>query len=113
MELEREKWHSSTTTVLKTGCGSMFVTIVYSFEKKDKPIKCLTYFGKAGGCAKLHMNSHSQHLSHILELKESGERLLALNELAGNTCQMGEKCCVELLVRYLIEEEMKGGNDGN
>ncbi len=97
-------FYPSTTHKLTTGCGPLFLTIVYD-EKKTRPIHILSSMGKAGGCATAHLSSLSHEMSHILETEKFSDRVKAYSELTGFNCHESP-CCIEQFVRTIMAVEL-------
>ena len=58
-----KKADKSITTVRQTGCGSLFVTLVYG----EKPINVRFTLGKSGGCASAELQALQGCLNHMIK----------------------------------------------
>lgn len=96
----------SETHSIKTGCGDMYVHILYS-EKNTNEIKQVrATLGKSGGCARSHLESKVAIINSVIKNLPTNIAILALTEACGHTCNV-ERTCHDLMIRLVIEELMK------
>lgn len=107
--MKREKVLKGTTTKIKTGCGSTFITLNL---KKDLPFELFIRMGKSGGCASANCEALGRTIS--LALQAGVEIKSLVKNLGGICCQNsievdGDKVtsCADAIARVLkmyIEE---------
>lgn len=60
------KKQPGVTRKIKTGCGSLFITVV--IDKNKTPVKVFCNLGKAGGCESVQMHTLGKLVSLLLKL---------------------------------------------
>ena len=80
-EQKRAKVLTGSTTKIKTGCGSLFVTVN---TKKDVPFEVFLRMGKSGGCASSSCESLGRVIS--LALQAGVEMKSLIKNLSGVSC---------------------------
>lgn len=72
------------THKMKTGCGSLYVTV--NCDETNKPIECFARIGKAGGCASSQCEALGRIVSEALQGGITPDRLV--KHLIGIQCHM-------------------------
>jgi len=96
--------YPSETRQIKTSCGNIYATVVFS-QDKSKIFKIFFHYGKAGGCASAHLTSLSSQISKILEMSKD-EKLIQFSEMTGISCHLPQNC-IKKIGRYLIDVELR------
>lgn len=112
----------STTKQVKTGCGSLYVTVGFN---SNEPIEVFATLGKAGGCSNCQNEALGRAISLGLKygvpVKEYVEELKGLRCPNPNMWPKEEKClsCADGIAKamegYVRDEEvgiLKGGTNG-
>jgi ribonucleoside-diphosphate reductase alpha chain len=78
---KRDKVLNGSTTKIKTGCGSLFITVNI---KKDIPYEVFLRMGKSGGCASASCEALGRVIS--LALQSGVEPKSLIKNLSGVCC---------------------------
>ena len=104
---KRDKVLNGSTTKIKTGCGSVFVTVNL---KKDLPFELFVRMGKSGGCAASNCEALGRTIS--LALQAGVEIKQLVKNLSGICCHSpivyeGENVssCADAIARVLKMHE--------
>ncbi|OGR01613.1 MAG: ribonucleoside-diphosphate reductase, adenosylcobalamin-dependent [Deltaproteobacteria bacterium RIFOXYA12_FULL_61_11] len=73
---------SGTTRKIKTGCGSIYVTI--NVDESGQPFELFTTMGKAGGCASSQAEAISRLISYLFRTGANPE--IVFQQLRGISC---------------------------
>lgn len=92
----------STTYEMKTGCGSIFIHILYN-KDQTKVTKVHANLGKSGGCSRAQLSSYCELLSYLINQTKAKQITGALQAASGHKCQYGDNCCIELVNRCVLE----------
>ncbi len=90
----------SSTYQLQTGCGNMYLTMVYNTDNSINRV--LLELGKSGTCAKAHLSSYAELISFILSNNTPNECILALNKASGHICQHKSDTCLDIVNRFIM-----------
>lgn len=93
--------NTSITTRAKTGCGNLYVTII--FTNKGVVDNIFANLGKSGTCAFTFMSSYCAILSKICKDINKKTFIGILKETKGNMCQFGADSCIEKLNLMIID----------
>ena len=104
MDIGNGEW-KSTSIALDTGCGAMFLIVVYNLEGTEI-IGCQIAGGKAGGCVPTHLHALSEHLTAIMKLLRPRQRLETYTALMGNECSRKPNC-LDVITRCLMDKEIE------
>jgi hypothetical protein len=99
-ELLPSRPYDSSTVRLRTGCGSLYLTLVYN--EAGIPIKVFLQLGKAGGCVKAHLSILSEHINTALDT-DLKEGMVTVARLTGIKCSESSSC-VDATVRFLEQK---------
>jgi hypothetical protein len=98
----------SDTIQLETGCGKLYVHLIYSDEERTILEEVKTNFGKAGGCGISHLASKVALINALLLKANKDIIIRALVEASGHSCHMGDAChdkLIRLIKKTLMKEE--------
>ncbi len=95
--------YPSKTVRLSTGCGPLYLTLVY--EKSGTLKGILLQLGKMGGCVTAHLSILSRHVNMALD-NSVHDAIKALSDLTGVTCQESSSC-MDVVVRYVLAVLLK------
>jgi ribonucleoside-diphosphate reductase alpha chain len=98
-KLSRPNTLPGNTTLMKTGCGNMYVTIN---NLDDKPFEIFMTMGKAGTCASAQCESIGRLVSY--SLRTGGDIAEIIKELKGISCQQPTedvKSCSDAVAQVL------------
>lgn len=89
------KWYPSTSRILRTTCGEMFLVI--DRDPETDIIKRVHLFGgKPGTCASSQNNTICKLLTALMKLQQK-DRIKVLNEIIGVVCNQIESCSSQAL----------------
>jgi ribonucleoside-diphosphate reductase alpha chain len=108
--MSRKKKLSGTTYQIKTGCGTLYVTIN---ENDNKPFEIFATIGKTGGCAASQIEAIGRLIS--LGLRGGTDPKKIIKQLSGICCHaalmIGEDkimSCADAIAK-VIKEHIKQG----
>lgn len=96
----------SHTHRIKTGCGNMYVHLLYKDENRTTICRVSVTFGKAGGCACTQLQSKAAFINALIKNTPHGVAISTLTAARGHRCYAGDTCH-DLLIQLVVEELMK------
>lgn len=96
----------STTHEIMTGCGKMYIHLLYKDKERTILHGLKSNFGKSGGCAGTHFHSKVALLNSLIKHAPHSVTIRALTDASGHHCFTGDTCH-DLLIRLVIDELMK------
>lgn len=102
-EYERPDVLHGRTVKVRTGCGSLYVTI-NDDEKTGKPIELFLRLGKAGGCASATTETTGRLVSRLLQRGDDLRHIV--RQLRGVSCHSsgeGKPSCVAAVAEVLVQ----------
>ncbi len=102
---EREEYPSKTHKIT-TGCGSMYVTLLYKDKERSIIHEVKVAYGKAGGCSDTQLESKVAFINALITNTSHSIAIKTLTKACGHHCHVGDTCH-DLLIRLVIEELMK------
>jgi len=96
----------SETHQLKTGCGDLYIHIIFKDEERTIISGIKASMGKAGGCASSHLESNVALINTLIKNTPHGIAVKTLTAACGHTCQEG-RTCHDLMIRLVIEQLMR------
>ena len=96
----------SETHELKTGCGNLYIHIIFKDKERTIINSIRAAMGKSGGCARAHLESNVALINTLIKHSPHGVVIKALTAACGHTCQEGHTCH-DLMIRLVIEQLMK------
>jgi hypothetical protein len=103
----RDIVYPSDTINAKTGCGDMFVHILYTDETKKHIFGVRADLGKSGGCSRSHLAAKEAVLNGLFHNVKRDAMLTVLIAASGHNCQFGKETCHDVLFRIVIDAIMK------
>lgn len=99
--------YPSITFTIKTGCGSMYVHLLYNDKERSKIHSIKATLGKSGGCARSHIEVELALINALILNVPNSIAIKALTDACGHKCNNIEDTCHDLLVRMIIDILMK------
>jgi len=99
----------SDTYEMKSGCGSLFIHIMFSDDTRTKIVKVHANLGKSGGCARAQLSSYCDLISYLFNNIPINHIIGGLASACGHKCQFQDECCSELVNRCIADviEDLK------
>lgn len=89
-----------------TGCGKMYVHLLFTDQAKTKFHRILATLGKSGGCARSHLESKVAMINALIHNAPNNIAIKTLTDASGHKCHV-ENTCHDILIRIAIAELMK------
>lgn len=96
----------STTHEITTGCGKMYIHILYKDKERTTICGVKSNFGKAGGCAGTQFHSKVALINSLIKHAPHSVTIRALTDASGHYCHEGNTCH-DLFIRLVIDELMR------
>ena len=104
--MQQPEEYFSKSIAVETGCGKMFVHLLY-LEKEMLQLKEVkASLGKSGGCARSHLESKTDFINALIHYTKNDIAIKTLTKACGHRCN-AEPTCHDLLIRLVIDELMK------
>ena len=97
----------SESRCIKTGCGDMFVHLIYTDETCATLLRVRVDLGKSGGCARSHLEVETSLINGLLKHAKRSVVLAVILEAGGHKCQYGDSTCHCELLSVIKEVIMK------
>lgn len=101
--------HNSFTLTRETGCGTIYITIIY---ENGKPHRVLGHLGKSGTCAKANISTVCELTTQIIQNLPLPKAAVCLTRASGNRCQYNIDSCVDILLKTVSDWIMTHNEQG-
>jgi len=104
--MEKQTKFLSTSISIKTGCGNMFVHLIFADDDRKVLHSVKATLGKAGGCARSHLESKVAMINSLILNTDNKTAIKTLVEAGGHRCYE-EITCHDALISLIVEELIK------
>lgn len=91
----------SKTIQAKTGCGNLYITLLY---KEKRPFQIITFLGKSGMCPRAQMSISTSLINSIISTNDNELIRYALTDILGHKCTHNHESCTSVLAESLLNE---------